>query len=117
MADTNITADQKLPLSIDPTSIKDREGNPASVENIVWATSDPTILTIEPAADNLSAVAVSHLVGQATVLVEADADLGEGVKTINGSLTVLVEAGQAASITVIPGAPTPKDAPAPTPAP
>lgn len=114
MADTNITADQVLPLSIDPTSIKDREGNPAQVENVVWLTSDATIITIEPAADNLSAVAVSHSVGEARVVVEADADLGDGVKTLSGNHSISVQAGQAASITVTAGVPTPKDAPAPT---
>jgi hypothetical protein len=113
MADTNITADQTLPLSIDPTSITDREGNPAQVQNVTWATSDPTVITIEPASDNLSAVAVSHRVGEATILVQADADLGEGVKTLSGSHSISVQAGQAASITVVPGVPTPKDAPTP----
>jgi hypothetical protein len=117
MSTVIITADEVVTLSIDPASITDREGNPATVENVTWATSDATKVSVEPSADGLSCLCVSHLQGEATILVEADADLGAGVKTISGSQDISVTPGQAAKITVNAGTPTPKDAPVPEPVP
>lgn len=111
MARSTITADQVVTLSVDLSQLKDREGNPATIDGQpTWATSDPTIASLDVAPDGLSAVAVSHLVGVATILVEVDADLGEGVKPINGSHEVEVTGGVATgeSIVVSAGDPTPK---------
>jgi hypothetical protein len=109
MPDITITADKVVSLSIDPASIKDREGNPAAVQGTpVWASSDETVVTLQVAEGGMSAVAVSHLAGAARVLVEADADLGDGVKPINGSLEIEVTPGVAAAITITAGEPTPK---------
>ena len=103
-----MTNSQQASATIQPV---DKKGQPAPVDGVpVWASSDETIITVESAADGLSAVAVSHLVGVATILVEVDADLGEGVKPINGSHEVEVTGGVATgeSIIVSAGEATPK---------
>ena len=85
--------------SISPVDVK---GNPAKVESVVWASSDPAIMTVVPdATDPMKAVftAVGPL-GTAQVQVSADADLGAGVTTINGTADVEVIASQAVALNV-----------------
>jgi len=99
-----LTDTQEVDLSIAP---KDAKGNPAAVEGApVWASSDPTILTVEAAADGLSAVAKAvGPLGTAQVSVTADADLGEGVKSISGTMDFEVQAGEAVSLGISAGTP------------
>ena len=107
MADITITADQVVPVSLG--EIKDREGNPADVQDIRWSTSDATIITFEPGDDDRSGTIVSHLVGEATVMVEADVDMGDGVIMRTGSKVITVTPGQAASLSLTLGTPAPKE--------
>jgi hypothetical protein len=99
-----ITATQQVALSI---SVADRRGNPARVDGTpAWSTSDATILTVEPAADGMSAVAKAvGAVGTAQVNVTADADLGEGITPLAGVLDVEVLAGQAVAVNIAAGTP------------
>jgi hypothetical protein len=115
VADITITADQVLPVSLG--EIKDQEGNAADVQGIRWSTSDATIITFEPGEDDRHGTIVSHLVGEATVMVEADVDMGEGVVMRTGSRIITVTAGQAATLSLELGTPAPKEAPTPTPEP
>ena len=117
MADITITADQVLPVSLG--KITDREGNEADVQNVVWKTSDETIISFEPGDDDRSGTIVSHLVGEATVMVEADVDMGEGVEMRTGSRVITVTAGKAATLSLDLGTPEPKPTgePVPTPEP
>ena len=66
------------PLSADPP------GNPATVDGVPsWASSDPSIVSVTPAPDGLSAVAESTgNLGNVQISVAADADLGSGVREI-----------------------------------
>ena len=99
-----ITSTQKFTASITPV---DAKGNPAAVDGTpVWASSDPTVLAVNPAADGLSAecLAVGPL-GNAQVAVTADADMGTGITSITGVLDVQVLAGQAVSLSVSATAP------------
>lgn len=93
-----ITASQKFTASIQPV---DAKGNPAEVQagSVQW--EGPDTLTITPSEDGLSAeIAAKGPLGSGQVSVSADADLGEGVTTIAGTLQVDVVAGQAVSLGV-----------------
>lgn len=100
-----ITDSQQVDLAIKPV---DKKGFPAQVDGVpVWATSDPTIATIEPSADGLSAVVkAATALGSVQISVSADADLGAGVETITGLLDLEVAAGKAVSLAIIAGTPT-----------
>lgn len=98
----NFSLDQVLPVTIEP---KQRNGQPATLDGVpVWASSDETIVTVVAAADGLSATIDSVTPGDARVSVSGDADLGEGVKPIVGTIDVTVTAGSARTITVVAGA-------------
>jgi hypothetical protein len=100
-----------LVLPIDHTAIAsitpvDAKGNPAPVEGApIWASSNPTMLTVTPRADDGSGSYKADLapvgaVGTCQVNVSADADLGSGVSTITGILDVQTAAGQAVGFTI-----------------
>lgn len=97
-------------LTIDPSKILDKRGNPAPLDGAPsWESSDPAKVAIEPAADGMSATisAVGPL-GTAQVIVSADARLGPDTKTITGTLDVEVTASEAATIEITPGEVTPQ---------
>lgn len=86
----------------------DARGYTSRVDGVpVWSVSDPTLVSIVPAADGLSCqVTPLGPLGTAVVTVTGDADLGAGVTNITGSIDVIVEAGQAVSFLVTAGEPT-----------
>jgi hypothetical protein len=90
---------------------QDASGNPAKVDGEVrWDTSDPALLTVQvDAGDTMNAVVATHgKVGQGQVTATADADLGEGVRSLVTIMDVDVVAGEAVAGTITPvGAPTP----------
>ena len=75
----------------------DQQGRPAKVDGLTtWATTDATVLscavsTGNPLIANCQAIAI----GTAQVQATADADLGEGVKTITSTIDVSVIQGEA----------------------
>lgn len=95
---------QSLPLSIKPV---DAKGNAATVDGApAWSVSDATLASINPADDGLSAVLVPlGPIGSFSVQVSADGDLGEGTKTIVGTLAVDLIGGDAVSVEIVAGAP------------
>ena len=99
--------DQKVTLAIQPV---DSYGNPARVDGIpAWGSSDEALLTLEVAADGMSAVALPvGPLGTVQVNVTADADLGAGIKPIAGVLDIQVEPGEAVSVNISAGTPEPK---------
>jgi hypothetical protein len=95
--------DQKVSLTIQPV---DKKGKPAPVDGVPeWASSDETVVTLEVAADGLSAVASAVAPGSCRVVVTADADLGSGVTSITGSIDFNITGGQATAVTVVAGTP------------
>lgn len=102
-----LTDVQKVALAIAP---KSAAGNPAAVDGVpVWSSSDETVLTLTVADDGFSAEAVTTgKLGTAQVNVTADADLGDGTKTITGVLDVEVKASEAVALDISAGAPTDK---------
>jgi hypothetical protein len=103
---------EQVVLSVVPV---DAKGNAAPVDGApAWGSSDPTVATVTPAADGLSAtVSAVGPLGKTQISVTADADLGEGVESIVGTLEVEVVAGKAASLSIKTG--TPVEIPAPQP--
>lgn len=99
--------EQKVTLAIQPLTAG---GNPATVDGVpAWSVSDETVLSIVVAEDGLSAVVTTAgPVGTSQVSVSADADLGEGVKTITGLLDVEVVGAEAATLAINTGTPEPK---------
>ena len=102
-----LTDMQKVSLTVAFTTAA---GNSAVVDGIPdWDVSDESILDIEPSEDGLSAaVTAVGPVGDAQVVVTADADLGEGVKEIFGTLDVSVVPSVAVFALVVSGVPEPK---------
>lgn len=73
-------------------SFMDRHGNPAPVDGKpVWTNSDEAIVSMVVAEDGLSAEFTALSLGTVSITCDADADLGEGVKSIvaTGALSVL----------------------------
>jgi hypothetical protein len=100
---------EQVVLSVLPV---DAKGNPAPVDGApAWGSSDPTVATVTPAADGLSAtVAAVGPLGKTQISVTADADLGEGVESVVGTLDIEVVAGKAVSLSIKTG--TPEEIPA-----
>jgi hypothetical protein len=91
-----MTTTQQFTASISP---KDRKGKPAPVDGIpVWATSNDAVAGVVPSPDGMSALVVAQGVGDYTISVAADADLGEGIVTITGQDTGSVSQGTAVSV-------------------
>lgn len=78
-------------------SIKDKYGNEASIDGKpAFALSNEALGGLEVAEDGKSAVFTSNgLMGSLKVQVSADADLGEGVKSILAEGDIEVLAGEA----------------------
>jgi hypothetical protein len=98
-----LTDTQKVTLSIDPRNAK---GNPAPVDGVPeWAVSNPGVGTITPSADGLSATFVATTGGDTQVSVTADADLGDGVRSLSATLDISVKPGEAVTLGITAGTP------------
>ena len=100
-----ITDSQQFKVEIQAV---DKAGNPGTLASVpVWSASDPTILTVVPAADGMSAVvSAKGKLGRAQVNVTAEGDPTPGVNTITGTLAVEVVGGKAVSLQLRAGTPT-----------
>jgi hypothetical protein len=104
-----MTNTQKLTLRVQPL---DAYQHASRVDGIPqWTQSDASIGTLTPAADGMSAVfsALGPL-GLTQVAVQADADLGPGVRMIGTPepADIQVEAGEAVSLRLLAEAPEPQ---------
>ena len=101
----NLKVTQSLPVSIE---IKDKFGNPAQVDGVpAWSLTDPSKGALAVGENGLSAVFTpAGPMGDVSIQVSADADLGEGTKSILGELPVSILAGDAATISIAAGEPT-----------
>jgi hypothetical protein len=99
----NLTDTQKATLRIEPRNAK---GNLAPVDGVPeWASSDPNVASVTPSADGLACVVKAGQAGSAQVTVTVDADLGDGIRALSGSIDVNVSAGEAVTIAIVAGAP------------
>jgi hypothetical protein len=118
-AQTAITTEDAATAAI---AVKTAKGNAASCDGVPkWASSDPTVATVTPSADGLSAKVAPLKEGTATISVDVDADMTAGVRLIRGSAQVNVKRTEAATvtITIVPdgGTAPPPPPPPPQPAP
>lgn len=102
-----LKANEKSLLSL---VIKDSQGNPAKVDGAPrWAVTDPTLGRLEVAEDGLSATLLANgPSGAFQVQATVDADLGEGVRELLGTLDVEVLSGEAVSVEIAAGAAEPQ---------
>ena len=103
-----LTDIQKVSLVISP---KSAAGNPAPVDGVPsWSVSDASIASIVVVSeDGLSAeVVTTGTLGTVQVVVDVDANLGEGVETITGVLDIEVKASAAVTLDIGVGVPESK---------
>lgn len=76
---------------------EDKFGNPAVVDGVpVWTVADPAILTMAVSEDGMTATfTATGVAGTTQVSMDADADLGEGVRTITAIDSIQVVPGEA----------------------
>ncbi len=80
-------------------NITDRKGKPAPIDGpLVYASSNEAVALVVPSEDTRSALVVAQGVGEYTISVSGDADLGEGVNTIVGQDSGTVSQGVATSV-------------------
>jgi len=97
-----LASGMQVDLSI---SYVDAGGNPAAVDgDVVWNTSDVSIIHVEtrPNDSTQATLVASGPIGRAQVSATADADLGEGVRTLITTFDVEVVAGEAIAGTIEP---------------
>lgn len=100
-----LTDEQKVSLALDA---KTAAGNPAALDDVPsWSTSAPEIVSLDVAADGLSAVATAvGPLGLAQISVTADADLDDGeVRELTALLDIQVVAAEASTLGIAAGAP------------
>jgi hypothetical protein len=101
-----LTNAQKVKLTIAPV---DAAGNPAAIDGLPEWSDINGLFAFEAADGPLSIYAITlGPVGQTSINVTADADLGEGAVPISGSLEVEVVASQAVTLSIVAGTPEPK---------
>ncbi len=106
MAEVSLTSEQKVKVTLTPTTAT---GKPSSLDGAATFTVESGDATVEN-VDDLSAYIISGTAGVSVISVSADADLGEGVVTITDSITVTVNDPLAANLGLSIGQPEPKDA-------
>lgn len=94
--------DRVVTVSIQPV---DAAGNAAPVDAApAWSSSNPSLISIAPAADGLSAeLCPTGQLGPVQISVSADALLGPEVRTLTGLLDVQVVGGEAVAISIAAG--------------
>jgi hypothetical protein len=101
-----ITNEQKIKVSINPLTAT---GKPAKLDGKPTWTVQSGDSQVIPAEDGLSASFVSSdTPGVTVVLLEADADLGEGVEKISDSIELNVIGANASSFGLVVGTPEAK---------
>lgn len=84
----------------------DRKGRPAKVDGKpAWSVSDEAIVSLVISEDGLSAEFEALAEGSVVVQVQADADLGEGVKPIIGTGALAVLPAEAVGVEISFGEP------------
>jgi len=106
MVEVTITNDQKIPVTLAP---KTSAGGVAELDDKPGWSVVSGESTVMESTDGLSAELISSdTPGDTVYLVEADADLGEGVETISETITLHVLGARAENLGVTLGAPVSK---------
>lgn len=98
-----LTNTQQCALSVQGV---DKKGNPAQLDSVVFTSSDNSVATVtsDPSDPN-KALVKAVAAGTAQINVTADADLGDGVTELTGTLDLTVVAGQAVGFVINTGTP------------
>lgn len=106
MATLALLDNQHCPLAIQAV---DAAGQPTTLPAgaVTWTSSNPSVATVTPSADGMSADVAATGTALGTAQVAVSADLGGG-NVLTGTLDVTVGAGAAASIQIVPGTPVAK---------
>ena len=98
-----MTNSQEVDLAIQPL---DKRGKPARVDGIpAWSSSDPAKVEVVASDDGLSCVAKALNNGTVQISVSADADLGDGIRALTGTLDLEIVSGEAVTLGIIAGTP------------
>lgn len=99
-----ITDTQRFTATV---SAVDAKGNPALLDSIVWAVSDPALLllSVDPAFPALADVSAVGPLGVGQLTIVADADLTDGVRELSGVLDVTVISSTAVALAITTSAP------------
>ena len=100
MANPTLAAGRAKTVSV---LVTDKFGNAANVDGIpAWSSTDEAIATVTPSDDGLACTVVSTgKMGTVQINVRLDADLGDGVRELNGMALLDVTAGQASTIALL----------------
>lgn len=99
------TNTEKVPVTATPVT---HSGAPAQVDGDLRFTITAGDATVEATIGSMSFFCVSGMPGTSTILVEADADLGEGVRLIQDVITYTVVGEEAEAFGFVAEAPVPK---------
>lgn len=106
MVEIKLTNEQKVKVSLTPVTAT---GKPATLDGVPKWTVQSGSAEVQVAPDGLSATLVSpDSPGDSEILVEADADLGEGVETISDVIKLSVEGARATNLGLTVSTPEPK---------
>lgn len=100
-----MTSTQQVTLTANPL---DKNGNPAKVDGVPeWQIDNPALATVTPASDGMTALVKALGAGSLNVKCIADADLGSGIRNIEGTITIDITAAvlEAQTLTVTAGDP------------
>lgn len=104
--DIKLTNEQKVKVTLAPVTAT---GKPAPLDGKPTWTVQSGDSTIEASEDGLSAYLISSdTPGDTVIVVEADADLGEGVETLSDAIRLTVEGARAKSLGLAVGEPEAK---------
>jgi hypothetical protein len=103
--DITISNEQKISVRLNPLT---GAGNPATIDGPAAFNVESGDATVEPDADGLGAFIVSGAVGASVIRVSADADLGDGVRTIDEVINLTVTNPEAVSLGLAAGTAEPK---------
>lgn len=100
-----MTSSQKATCTV---AFKDKKGHPAPVDGSpIWGVDNSELVSIVPSEDGLSCeVSAVGPLGTALVSVQADADMGEGIVPVAGTLEVELVSGAATVVEITAGEPT-----------
>ena len=103
-----ITNEQKIHFTLNPKTLT---GKPAAIEDLKVTAIDPgeNASTVEVDADSKGFTLFSNdLPGDTTFLVDADAQIGEGINDIQDTVTLTVKGANAANLGLVAGDAQPK---------
>lgn len=97
-----LTNEQQVSLTATPTT---PAGHPVAVDGAVQFTVQSGDCTLQSLSDTSTMIVSSDAPGDSTILVAADADLGEGTENIQDVVIVHVQGAKAQNLGLVVGVP------------